>query len=72
VRYELLVDPLVAVVLMFWKPLLVGFLVLFALVTVVLLPGARMVARDRARDAAPVPTTYLAPTWRDSLTQAAR
>lgn len=70
-RPVVVVDPLWALVLVFWKPLLVAFVVFFVLFTLVLLPVARSMARERAASSV-VPTMYIPPTWRDSLTQAAK
>jgi len=64
------IDPLLALALAFWKPLLAAFVVFFVLFTLVLLPVARSAARERAAQSV-VPTMYIPETWRASLTQAA-
>jgi hypothetical protein len=64
------VNPWLALALTFWKPLLVAFVVFAVLFTLVLLPAARMMAREAA-NASVVPTMAIPETWRASLTQAA-
>ena len=63
------IDPLLALALVFWKPLLVAFAVLVVLAAL-MFPVALSVARETARTSA-VPTLYIPETWRASLTEAA-
>ena len=63
------IDPLLALALVFWKPLLVAFAVLVILAAL-MFPVALSVSREAARTSV-VPTMYIPDTWRASLTQAA-
>lgn len=63
------IDPLLALALVFWKPLLVAFAVLVILAAL-MFPVALGVSREAAR-ASVAPTLYIPETWRTSLTQAA-
>jgi hypothetical protein len=66
------VSPWVWLLIRFWKPLLVAFLVFVVLLYAVLAVGTPLAIDSARRHDAAVPTMAIPQTWQDSLTQAAR
>jgi hypothetical protein len=66
------VSPWVWLVIRFWKPLLVAFLVFVVLLYALLAVGTPLAIDSARRQDAAAPTMAIPQTWRDSLTQAAR
>jgi hypothetical protein len=69
-RPVLVCDPLVWLLLTFWKPILV-FVVVLSVLLSLSWPLIKAVAADEAQRYSAIPTTYIPETWRVSLTQAA-
>lgn len=65
-----IISPLVWLVITFWKPLLVAFLVFVVLVSL-MVPIVEVMVRDDLARAQPAPTMYIPQVWRDALTQGA-
>ncbi|MBV9577535.1 MAG: hypothetical protein JO057_02975 [Chloroflexi bacterium] len=69
-RPVIIVDPLLALAIVFWRPLLVGFLIFMLLVMFVVLPMGISLGNEAVAHSA-VPTMAIPDTWRASLTQGA-